>query len=117
MNAHNFTVADCPALAEAESVITEMPTVGGDMETLSLRGRDAHPDGQAVGCCNTVAQTKAWGMYGGLGGGFLGSACYWVPGSGPMLAAGPFAGLREDAAMAGGGRISDARKTISPSTP
>ena len=73
-----------------------MQRSGFDLQKLSLVGRDYHPDEPVIGGYNAGDRMKYWGKTGALGGGswglLFGSACFLIPGVGPMLVAGPLVG-------------------------
>ena len=80
------------------------------MKKLSIVGRDYHTDEHVVGYYNAGDRMKSWGkigaFWGGIWGLLFGSAFFWVPGIGPLLAAGPLVswiiGGVEGAAVVGG---------------
>jgi len=85
-------------------------TTGFDMKKLSIVGKDYHTDEHVVGYYNAGDRMKSWGkngaFWGGIWGLLFGSAFFWVPGLGPLLAAGPLVswiiGGVEGAAVVGG---------------
>jgi uncharacterized membrane protein len=110
MNENNSVVAIYPSHTDAESAIKELQKSGFDMKKLSIVGRDYHTDEHVVGYYNTGDRMKVWGkagaFWGGLWGLLFGSAFFWIPGLGPLFAAGPIVswivGALEVAAVAGG---------------
>jgi hypothetical protein len=95
---------------EAEEAVKQLQRGGIDMKTLSIVGKDTHTDEHAVGYYNTGDRMKYWGktgaFWGGLWGMLFGSAFFFIPGIGPLLAAGPLVawvvGALEGAALLGG---------------
>ena len=106
----NSVVAIYPSHVGAEGAIKEFQQSGFDMKKLSIVGRDYHTDEHVVGYYNTEDRMKVWGktgaFWGGLWGLLFGSAFFWIPGLGPLFAAGPvvswIVGALEVAAVAGG---------------
>jgi hypothetical protein len=106
----NAVVAVYSTHIEAEEAIKQLQRGGIDMQTLSIVGKDAHTDEHAVGYYNAGDRMKYWGktgaFWGGLWGMLFGSAFFFIPGIGPMLAAGPLVawivGGLEGAAVVGG---------------
>ncbi|MCA9473388.1 MAG: hypothetical protein MRJ96_06635 [Nitrospirales bacterium] len=95
---------------DAENGIKELQRVGFDMKKLSIVGKGYHTEEHAAGFYNTGERVKFWGklgaFWGGLWGILFGWATFWLPGIGPLIAAGPLvstilAGL-EGAAVVGG---------------
>ena len=94
---------------EAEEAVKQLQRGGIDMQTLSIVGKDTHTDEHAVGYYNTGDRMKYWGktgLGGGLWGMLFGSAFFFIPGIGPLLAAGPLVawivGALEGAVVVGG---------------
>jgi uncharacterized membrane protein len=110
VNVNNSVVATYPAHTAAEAAIKELQQSGFDMKKLSIVGRDYQTDQHVVGYYNTGDRMKMWGkigaFWGGLWGLFLGSGFFWIPGVGPILAAGPLVswivGALEGAIVMGG---------------
>ena len=110
MNKRNSVVAIYISHTEAESAVKELQKSGFDMKKLSIVGRDYHTDEHVVGYYNINDRMKVWGktgaFWGGLWGLLLGSGFFWVPGLGPLLAAGPIVslivGALEGAVLVGG---------------
>jgi len=106
----NSVVAIYPSHVGAEDAIKELQQSGFDMKKLSIVGRDYHTDENVVGYYNTGDRMKVWGktgaFWGGLWGLLFGSAFFWIPGLGPLFAAGPVVswiiGALEVAVVAGG---------------
>jgi hypothetical protein len=80
------------------------------MKRLSIVGKDFQSDQTVLGYYNTGDRMKAWGQtgafWGGLWGLLFGSAFFFVPGVGALLAAGPvvgwIVGALEGAVVVGG---------------
>ena len=93
MNINNSVVAIYPSHIGAEAAIKELQQSGFDMKKLSIVGRDYHTDENVVGYYNAGDRMKVWGkagaFWGGMWGLLFGSAFFWIPGLGPLLAAGP----------------------------
>jgi uncharacterized membrane protein len=95
---------------EAEHAVRELQRSGFDMRKLSIVGKDYQKEEEVVGYYNTGDRMKAWGktgaFWGGLWGLMFGSAFFFIPGIGPLLAAGPLVGwivgALEGAALVGG---------------
>ena len=110
MNKNNSIVAIYPSHTAAEVAVKELQQSGFDMQKLSIVGRDYHTDEHVVGYYNTGDRMKVWGKSGAFWGGFwgllFGSGFFWIPGLGPILAAGPvvswLVGALEGAAVVGG---------------
>lgn len=94
----------------AEEAVLELQKSGFDMQKLSIVGIDYQTTEDVVGFYNTGDRMKAWGkmgaFWGGLWGLMFGSALFFVPGVGPLFAAGPLviwiAGALEGALVVGG---------------
>jgi hypothetical protein len=95
---------------QAENAVKELQKSRFDMKALSIIGRDYHTEENVVGYYNAGDRMKYWGkmgaFWGGIWGAFLGAAFFWVPGVGPILAAGPIVaavvGALEGAVVIGG---------------
>ncbi len=110
MSITNSVVAIYDTHEQAEHTVKELQEAGVDMKSLSIAGKDTHPDEHVVGYYNTGDRMKRWGTIGAFWGGFwgllFGSGMFLIPGLGPILVAGPLvawivAGL-EGAAVVGG---------------
>lgn len=96
--------------SEAEDGIKELQMADFDMKKLSIVGKGYHTEEHAAGFYNTGDRVKFWGksgaFWGGLWGVFFGWAFFWIPGIGPLIAAGPLVstilGALEGAAVVGG---------------
>ncbi len=95
---------------EAEDGIKQLQKAGFDMKKLSIVGKDYHTEEHPVGYYNTGDRMRYWGklgaFWGGIWGLLFGWAFFWVPGIGPLLAAGPLVSTivaaLEGAAVTGG---------------
>jgi hypothetical protein len=78
---------------EAEDGIKQLQKSGFDMKKLSIVGKDYHTEEHPVGYYNVGNRMRYWGklgaFWGGMWGLLFGWAFFWVPGIGPLLAAGP----------------------------
>ena len=110
MNKNNSIVAIYSSHTTAETAVKELQQSGFDMKRLSIVGRDYHTDEHVVGYYNVGDRMKVWGKTGAFWGGFwgllFGAGFFWIPGLGPLLAAGPvvgwLVGALEGAAVVGG---------------
>ena len=89
-------VAVYDAHREAEEAVRELERSGFDMQKLSIVGKDYQTEEEVVGYYTTGDRMKAWGktgvFWGGIWGMLFGSAFFFIPGIGPLLAAGPLSG-------------------------
>jgi hypothetical protein len=110
MTENNAVVATYKTHTEAEAAIKELQQAGFDMRKLSIVGRDLQTDEQVVGYYNTGDRMKYWGglgaFWGWVWGLLFGSAVLFIPGVGPLVAAGPIvawiASALEGAVIVGG---------------
>jgi len=88
----NSVVAIFGQHPEAENAVKELKAGGFDIKKLSIIGRDYHSEDNVVGFYNTGDRMKYWGkqgaFWGGLWGMLFGAAFLFVPGIGPVVAAG-----------------------------
>lgn len=86
---------------EAEEAVRELERSGFDMQKLSIVGKDYQTEEDVVGYYTTGDRMKSWGktgaFWGGIWGLLFGSAFFFIPGIGPLLAAGPLVGWIIDA--------------------
>ena len=110
MNSKNSVAAIYETHEQAEQAVKELQEAGVDMKSLSIVGRDTHTDEHVVGYYTAGDRMMYWGEVGAFWGGFwgllFGSGLFFIPGLGPILAAGPIvawivAGL-EGAVVLGG---------------
>lgn len=89
----DMAVAIYPTHREAESAVKALRGSSLDMRQVSLVGRDYHTDEHVVGYYSTGDHMRAWGKFGrfwdGMWGLLYSSAFFEVPGTGPVLLAGP----------------------------
>jgi hypothetical protein len=106
----NSVVAIFAEHSAAENAIKELKNAGFDIKKLSIIGRDYHSEDNVVGFYNTGDRMKYWGklgaFWGGLWGLLFGAAVVFIPGVGPVVAAGSFvtwliAGLEGAVAVGG----------------
>jgi uncharacterized membrane protein len=110
MNSKNSVAAIYETHEQAEKAIKELQEAGVNMKSLSIVGRDTHTEEHVVGYYTAGDRMRYWGGVGAFWGGFwgllFGSGLFFIPGLGPILAAGPIvawivAGL-EGAVLVGG---------------
>src|SRR5277367_1083352 len=110
MSTNNSVVAVYPTHTEADQAVKELQRGGVDLRKMSIIGKGYHTDEHPVGYYNAGDRMKYWGktgaFWGGLWGMLFGSAFFFIPGIGPILAAGPvvawIVGGLEGAAVVGG---------------
>lgn len=110
MTKENAVIAVYETHNQAEDTIRELERSGFDMKKLSILGRGYHSEEHPVGFYTTGDRMKSWGgvgaFWGGLWGMLFGAAFFWIPGIGPIAAAGPIVhllvGAFEGAALVGG---------------
>jgi hypothetical protein len=93
-------IAVYPDNAALEEAVKELRRSGIDLKKLSIAGKDFYSDQQVVGYYTAGDRMKYWGKMGAFWGGLwglFGAAFLWVPGVGPLLAAGPLAAWIVDA--------------------
>jgi len=106
----NAVIAIYATHTQAEDTIKELERSGFDMKKLSIIGKGYRKEEHPVGFYTTGDRMKAWGGIGAFWGGLwallFGAAFFWIPGIGPIAAAGPMvqllAGAVEGAALVGG---------------
>ncbi len=88
----NSVVAVFGEHSTAESAIKKLKDGGFNVKKLSIIGRDYHSEENVVGFYNTGERMKFWGkmgaFWGGLWGLLFGAAFLFIPGVGPVVAAG-----------------------------
>ena len=88
----------------------ELQKSGIDMKKLSILGKEYHAEENVVGYYNAGDRMKFWGklgaFWGGLWGLLFGSALFFIPGIGHIVALGPVGGMivgaLENAVIVGG---------------
>jgi len=106
----NSVVAIFGQHSAAENAVKELKNGGFNIKKLSIIGRDYHTEDDVVGFYNTGDRVKYWGklgaFWGGLWGLLLGAAYMFIPGIGPVVAAGSVVawiiGALEGAIVVGG---------------
>ncbi len=110
MSERNSCIGIYNTHVEAEDGIKELQRAGFAMKKLSIVGKGYQTEEHAAGFYNTGDRVKFWGkagaFWGSLWGILFGWAFFWIPGIGPLIAAGPLvatilAGLEGAAAMGG----------------
>ena len=110
MKKENAAIAIYNTHTEAEAAIKELQKSGINMKKLSILGKDYHAEENVVGYYNAGDRMKFWGklgaFWGGLWGLLFGSALFFVPGIGHIVALGPVGGMivgaLENAVIVGG---------------
>ncbi len=110
MSKKNCCVSIYPTHQATERALAELRKAGVDLRQVSIAGRGYHSEAHPIGFYNVGDRIRYWGCQGdfwaGLWGLLSGAAFFWVPGFGPLAAAGPLVtsltcGL-EDVAFDGG---------------
>ncbi len=110
MTKENAAVAIYNTHTQAEAAIKELQKSGIDMKKLSILGKDYHAEENVLGYYNAGDRMKFWGklgaFWGGLWGLLFGSALFFIPGIGHIVALGPVGGMivgaLENAVIVGG---------------
>jgi len=110
MAKENAAIAVYDTHIQAEAAIKELQKSGIDMKKLSIVGKDYHAEENVVGYYNAGDRMKFWGklgaFWGGLWGLLFGSALFFIPGIGHIVALGPVGGMivgaLENAVIVGG---------------
>lgn len=88
----NSVVAVYSDHSAAEAAVQKLKDEKFDVKKLSIIGRDYHTEQSVVGFYNTGDRMKYWGklgaFWGGLWGLLFGAAFLFIPGIGPVIAAG-----------------------------
>jgi len=90
-NERNATVAVYLKHEDAEAGVKTLERAGMRMKNLSILGNGYHSDEQVVGYYNLGDRLQKWGKTGAFWGslwGFLFGGLFFIPGFGPVLAAG-----------------------------
>jgi hypothetical protein len=106
----NSLVAIFSEHSAAENAIQNLKNGGFNVKKLSIIGRDYHTEQNVVGFYNTGDRMKYWGKFGAFWGGLwgllFGAAFLFIPGIGPVVAAGSvvtwIVGALEGAILVGG---------------
>jgi len=110
MAKENAAIAVYDNHIQAEAAIKELQKSGIDMKKLSILGKDYHAEENVLGYYNAGDRMKFWGklgaFWGGLWGLLFGSALFFIPGIGHIVALGPVGGIivgaLENAVIVGG---------------
>lgn len=82
--------------ANAEAAVKTLQQAGIDMKQLSIVGKDFHTEEHALGFYTSGDRMKFWGargaFWGSLWGMLFGSALFFIPAIGPIVAMGPVVG-------------------------
>jgi hypothetical protein len=82
---------------EAAAALKALQQSGFEMKQLSLVERSHHTEADMVGFSHTGDRLKFWGevgaVWGGMWGLIIGTGSFFIPGIGPLLVAGPLAGM------------------------
>lgn len=88
----NSVVAVYADHLDAEEAVKQLKAGGFNIKKLSILGRDYHSEDRVLGFYNIGDRMKLWGtrgaFWGGLWGLLFGAAFLFVPGIGPVVAAG-----------------------------
>jgi hypothetical protein len=83
--------------AQAEQAVKALEAGGFPLRRLSIIGKGYQSEEKPTGFYTTGDRVKTWGgaglFWGGLWGLLFGAAFFWIPGVGPIAAAGPFVHL------------------------
>ena len=97
MSKDSAAVAIYNTHTEAETAIRALEKSGINMKKLSILGKDYHAEENVIGYYNAGDRMKFWGKLGAFWGGIMGllfgSALFFIPGVGHIVALGPAGGL------------------------
>ena len=110
LQSQHSIVATFETHRQAQAAVKELERSGFDMRKLSIVGKGYHSEEHPVGFYTAGDRMLSWGgigaFWGGLWGLLVGAAFFWIPGFGPIAAAGPFVHILvtglEGAAVVGG---------------
>jgi hypothetical protein len=110
MQSQHAIIASFDTHDQAESAVKELERSGFDLRQLSIVGKGYHSEEHPVGFYTRGDRMLSWGsvgaFWGALWGLLVGAAFFWIPGFGPIAAAGPFVHMLvtgvEGAAVVGG---------------
>jgi len=110
MENKNSVVAIYKTHEEAESAVKLLVNSSVDKKKISVVGKGYHTEEHPIGYYNMGDRVKFWGeegaFWGGLWGLLVGGSFFFIPGFGPLVAAGPIVsslvGGLEGAAVVGG---------------
>jgi len=97
MTSTRFVVAIYKSHDEAAAALKALQQSGFEMKQLSLVECSHHTEAGMVGFSHTGDRLKLWGevgaVWGGMWGLLIGTGFFFIPGIGPLIVAGPLAGL------------------------
>ncbi len=93
MSKNNSCVSIYPTHQATEQALGELRKAGVDLRQVSIASKGYHSEAHPIGFYNVGDRICYWGVQGdfwaGLWGLLSGAAFFWVPGFGPLAAAGP----------------------------
>jgi len=106
----NTCVSIYPTHQTSEQAIGKLQKEGIDLQHISIVGMGYHNEEHPIGFHTAGDRIRYWGLqsefWGSVWGQMTGAAFFWVPGFGPLAAAGPIVALLvrglEDVAIGGG---------------
>jgi hypothetical protein len=108
LQSQHSIVATFETHRQAEAAVKELERSGFDMRKLSIVGKGHHSEEYPVGFYTAGDRMLSWGgigaFWGGLWGLLVGAAFFWIPGFGPIAAAGPFVAHPRDGSRGSGRR-------------
>lgn len=97
MSGQNSCVSIYPTHQAAEQALGKLQKEGVDLQQISIVGKGYHSEEHPIGFYTAGDRIHYWGLqgafWGGLWGLLAGAAFFWVPGFGPLAAAGPIVSL------------------------
>ena len=94
--AQNATVAVLDSHRQVEESVQRLRQSGFDLGKLSVVAKERHPEQQVIAHYGEGRQARYWGESGmfwtGMWASLSGWACFVIPGTGPILVAGPLGG-------------------------
>lgn len=97
MTEKNACVSIYPTHQAAEEALGKLQEAGIDLRCVSIVSKGYHGQEHPIGIYSNKDRLRYWGLqgafWGGLWGLLTGAAFFWVPGFGPLAAAGPIVGL------------------------
>lgn len=110
MNQRNYAVAIYKTHVDAEHAVKQLQKAGINMKQCSILGKGFHSEDEVVGFYNAGDRMMFWGkqgaFWGGIWGMLFGSAFFWIPGVGTIMAGGALVssivGALEGATLVGG---------------
>jgi hypothetical protein len=93
MSTQSTVLAVYATHTEVREAVKKLQSRGVDVHKVSIIGRAYHTDEHVVGYYSAGGRMRYWGKIGAFWEGFwellFGSGFFWIPGLGPVLAAGP----------------------------